>query len=169
MVLETERLKIIPLDAEQFQLLLDDTEKLEADLSLNPSGISLDENTQQAMEMLYHESLLHPNNHIWYTNWQIILKAENKSIGSACFMKEPDNEGRVEIGYGIHEPFHNKGFMTEAITAICKWAFQQKEVKSIIAETDIENISSHRVLEKLGMRKYLHSDSSIWWEIENMN
>lgn len=167
MVLETNRLKITPLNAEQFQLLLEGVEKLEKNMELTQSGISLDEQTQQAMEVLYKESLLHSSNYFWYTNWQIILKSENKSIGSACFMEEPNCEGQVEIGYGIHEPFRNNGFMSEAITCICQWAFYQKNVKSIIAETDINNFSSQKVLEKLGMRKYLSSMNSIWWKIEN--
>ena len=167
MVLETIRLKIIPLTADQFSLLLCGIDKLEKEMGLIPSDKSLDTHTRQAMEMLYNESLLHPDNYHWYTNWQIILKSENKSIGSACFMKEPDHEGAVEIGYGINDDYRNNGYMTEAIVCMCRWAFNQKNVKSVIAETNTDNYSSHRVLEKSGMLKYMHTDNSIRWKIDN--
>ena len=167
MILETARLKIIPLTTDQFGLLLCGVDKLEREMKLTPSDNSLDVHTQQAMELLYKESLLHPGNYHWYTNWQIILKSENRSIGSACFMKEPDYEGVVEIGYGINDGYRNNGYMTEAIICMCQWAFGREIVKSIIAETDIDNYSSHRVLEKSGMIRYMYTDNTIRWKIDN--
>lgn len=166
MVLETTRLQIIPLTIEQFCVLLNGVGELEKEMNLVSSGKSLDVDTQRAMEMLYEESLLHADNYNWFTNWQIILKSENKAIGSACFMKEPDAEGNVEIGYGINDDYRCKGYMTEAVIAMCQWAFLQEKVKAVIAETEIDNYGSHRVLEKSGMIKYKHSDNSIWWIIE---
>lgn len=165
MILETTRLRIILLEAEQFGLLLQGLDKLEKELNLAASDESLDADTQEAMEILYTESLLHLENYYWYTNWQIILKSENKAIGSACFMKEPDNEGKVEIGYGINKTYRSNEYMTETINCMCRWAFSQQSVKWIIAETEIDNYSSQKVLEKLGMEKYRYTDNSIWWRI----
>jgi RimJ/RimL family protein N-acetyltransferase len=154
MVIETTRLQIVPLTIEQFRLLL--------------CANSLDPHTQQAMEGLYNEALNHPNTYWWYTNWQIILKAENKSIGSACFMKEPNEYGQVEIGYGINDGFRNHGYMTEAAKAICDWALQQDDVESVVAETETDNYASHRVLEKCGMQKYKRLDESLLWRLEKI-
>lgn len=165
MILETMRLKIIPLTKEQFRLLLNGVSKLEEDMNLASSGKLLNADTQQAMEMLYKESLLHPHNYFWYTNWQIILKSENKAIGSMCFMKEPNCNGQVEIGYGINDDYRNNGYMTEAVICIYQWAFLQEDVSQIIAETEIDNYSSQKVLEKSGMIKHMHRDNSIWWKI----
>jgi RimJ/RimL family protein N-acetyltransferase len=168
MDLETTRLRIVPLTVEQFRLLLCGMDKLEEALKLIPSGESLDSHTQQAMDGLFKEALNHSDNYWWYTNWQIILKSENRLIGSACFMKEPDENGEVEIGYGIHDKYWNKGFMTETVKAICEWALLQDNVKSVIAETEINNYSSHRVLEKSALKRFLHTDESIWWKITNL-
>lgn len=167
MVLETERLRIVPLSSEQFRLLLCGMDRLETEMNLVLSGECMDADTRQAMEMLYKESLSHPDNYYWYTNWQIILKSENKAIGSACFMKEPDTEGQVEIGYGMNNAYRNNGYMTEAVMSMCRWAFCQQGVKAVIAETDANNYSSHRVLEKSGMLKHISTENSIWWRIEN--
>lgn len=166
MIIETERLRIVPLKLEQFHLLLTDIDKLEESLDLVSSGESLDPHTQQAMEGLYNEALNHKYVYWWYTNWQIILKSENRSIGSACFTKEPDIEGNVEIGYGISYHYRNNGYMTEAVICMCQWALSQENVKSVVAETEVNNYSSQRVLEKSGMEKYAYTDTGIRWRIK---
>lgn len=119
MNLETEHLKIIPLNLNQFSLLLQGMDKMEIELNLTASNQKLDEDTQTAMVELYKESILQPNDYLWYTNWQIVSKSENKSIGSACFMRKPDENNTVEVGYGINLEYRNKGYATEVIKAIC--------------------------------------------------
>ncbi|MBU3178514.1 GNAT family N-acetyltransferase [Clostridium estertheticum] len=166
MELSTERLKIIPLTLHQFKLLLDGIDKMEKELKLNASNECLDDHTQEAMKGLYKEAVKNSDRYCWYTNWQIILKSENKAIGSACFMKCPDENGEVEIGYGINSTYQNNGYMTEAAQAICEWAISQHDVSIIIAETEKDNIASHRVLKKCGMEKYKETDEEIWWRMK---
>ncbi|MBZ9608195.1 GNAT family N-acetyltransferase [Clostridium estertheticum] len=166
MELSTERLKIIPLTLQQFKLLLDGIDKLEKELKLSASNECLDGDTQEAMEGLYQEAVKNEDRYFWCTNWQIILKSENKAIGSACFMKCPDGNGEVEIGYGINSTYQKNGYMTEAAQAICEWAISQHDVSIISAETEKDNIASHRVLQKCGMEKYKETDEEIWWRIK---
>ena len=111
----TERLQILPLTLEQFALLLTDKGCLERNLGLQPSGISLDEHTREAMSGLLQEAARHPENSFWYTYWVIICTADCVSVGGLCFMGEPDASGTVEVGYGIDEPYRNHGYMTEAL------------------------------------------------------
>lgn len=148
LILETARLKIIPLTPPLLQKLLNGTPELEAELQLAPSGTELDEHTHEAMQYLYDLAEKTPDSFPWITNWQIIEKERNVSMGSACFMNVPDEKGEVEIGYGIHHAFQNHGFMTEALEAICRWAGNRPGVTAIHAETEPDNIASHRVLEK---------------------
>lgn len=54
----------------------------------------------------------YPENYIWYTLW---------------------------LGYGINEGYENKGYMTEAVTAMAKWASLQPNVNIIESEAE-ENI-----------------------------
>jgi len=166
MILETDRLKIAPLTVEQFQLLLSDVRSLEGELELAPSNEELDDATEQAMKGLLEIALNHPDKYLWYTYWLIILKSENKVIGGACFTREPDENGQVEIGYGTNMPYRNKGYMTEAIKAITGWALLRTEVKTIIAETESTNYASHKVLINCSMVKYIESGDSIWWKLE---
>ena len=59
-----------------------------------------------------------------------------------------DDKGIVEIGYGINEGYGNRGYMTEAVRAIVKWASEQPNVNHIEAEAEENNYASIRVLEK---------------------
>ena len=88
-MIETKRLRIIPLDSEQFALLLNGVHFMEDALRLTPSNETLDPHTRQAMTGQYQLAGKHPENFLLLTNWQIILKSENKAIGSACFKNLP--------------------------------------------------------------------------------
>lgn len=163
MQLNSRRLTIIPLELQDFKLLLSDTDKMEKALNLNPSGSCLDEHTLNAMRWLYGQAENNKENYIFYTNWQIILKSENISIGSACFKGIPDNTGTVEIGYGINEKFRGNGYMTEAVKEILKWALSQPDIKYVIAETEKTNTASHKVMIKNGMVMFKETDSTCFW------
>lgn len=163
MELATERLRIIPLNLKLFNLLLTDKEALESTLGLNHSKDNLDMHTQIAMRELYDTAKKNTDDYFWYTNWQIILKRINMSVGSACFMGRPDSSGTVEIGYGMNEEFQRCGYMTEAVKAMCRWAFTQPGVRYVTADTEKNNIASQRVLIKCGMEKYKETDEFISW------
>lgn len=53
MVIETKRLKLIPLNLEQFSLLLESIPQLENIMCLNPSNEVFDTHLQQAMQFMY--------------------------------------------------------------------------------------------------------------------
>ncbi|MBB4036902.1 putative N-acetyltransferase YhbS [Dysgonomonas hofstadii] len=166
MLLETNRLKIIPLTIGQFKLLLSGMEKLERELVLTPSNYILEERTCEAMECQYNLAAGNPDNHLWHTNWQIVLKSENKAVASFCFKNAPDEAGLIEIGYGTNPGYQNKGIMTEAVKLLSDWAFCHMSVISVIAETYRNNIPSQRVLQKNGMAIYKETEESLWWKLE---
>ncbi len=164
MQLNSQRLKIIPLELQHFKLLLSGVDKMEKALNLSPSDSGLNEHTLSAMRWLYGQAENDKENYLFYTNWQIILKSENISIGSACFKGIPDNTGTVEIGYGIDEKFRCKGYMTEAVKEILKWALAKNEIKCVTAETEKDNIASHKVMIKNGMILFKETDSTYFWK-----
>jgi [ribosomal protein S5]-alanine N-acetyltransferase len=90
--------------------------------------------------------------------YMIMLKESGDVIG----MIDPRIEGpRVGIGYGTARSYWGKGYVTEATRAIIEWAFQQPAIYRVYATTDVDNVASRRVLEKVGMqcegilRKYI--------------
>ena len=58
----------------------------------------------------------------------------------------------AELGYWLAEPHWGKGYVSEATRAIIDWAFQQPSIYRVYATTDVENVASRRVLEKVGMQ-----------------
>ncbi len=88
----------------------------------------------------------------------ITLKASGDVIG----MIDPRIEvPKVGIGYAAARAHWGNGYVPEATRAIIDWAFQQPSIYRVYATTDIDNIASRRVLEKVGMqcegilRKYI--------------
>ncbi len=82
--------------------------------------------------------------------YMIAMKENNQVIG----MIDPRIEAsRVGVGYVIGYAHWGKGYMTEATRAIIEWAFQQPPIYRVYATTDVENIGSQRVLEKVGMQR----------------
>ncbi|HSA99948.1 MAG TPA: GNAT family N-acetyltransferase [Anaerolineales bacterium] len=85
-----------------------------------------------------------------------------KETGEVIGMIDPHIEGaKVGIGYGAARAHWGKGYMPEAVRALIDWALQQPAIYRVYATTDVENIASRRVLEKVGMqcegilRKYI--------------
>jgi ribosomal-protein-alanine N-acetyltransferase len=90
--------------------------------------------------------------------YMITLKESDAVIG----MIDPRIEGsKVGIGYVAARIYWGKGYVTEATRAFIEWAFQQPSIYRVYATTDVENVASQRVLEKVGMqcegilRKYI--------------
>jgi ribosomal-protein-alanine N-acetyltransferase len=58
---------------------------------------------------------------------------------------------RAEIGYVLARPWWGRGLMTEAARAVVEWALDQPAIYRVWAVTDVDNVGSARVLEKVGM------------------
>lgn len=163
MKLQTNRLNIIPLSISDMELFILSTDKLEKRLNLSPSNSTLDSTTQYALTYNYNLAINDPDNCIWYTFWAIIETESNQMVANACFKDKPDDEGRIEIGYGTNENFRNKGIMTEAVNAISQWALTQKDVKIVIAETDRDNYASQKVLQKCRFEQSAETETGYLW------
>ena len=129
----TERMKVYPISIEKMKEIVE---------------IEKNEIIKIAYKEMLDGCLNYPENYILYTLWFMELKdSENEIIGTLSF-KGIDDKGIVEIGYGINEVYGNRGYMTEAVRAVIKWASRQPDVKQIEAEAEKDNIASIRVLEK---------------------
>ena len=56
----------------------------------------------------------------------------------------------VEVGFAIERCHQRKGFATEAVRAICKWATTELPIQTILGITAIDNIASQGVLLRAG-------------------
>ena len=167
MKLETERLFIFPLTYDQLILYLQAKGTLEEELNLNKGNQIIPQELLDA----FHETILPSvadaeKNYQYSTLWTMVSKELNQMVGDLCFKGGPNARGEIEIGYGTHDEFQGKGYMTEAIGAISAWAFTQLDVKTILAETDHANLASHRTLDKNKFKPHKKVESMIWWKLE---
>jgi RimJ/RimL family protein N-acetyltransferase len=167
-ILETEKLKLIPLDAQNLRWSIEDRQKMERNLRVKITDTELEESVKKAMRTSLKMVLENKKDYLWFTSWEIVLKKENRIIGGLCFKGCPDEKGRVEIAYGIQDEYRCKGYATEAVKELITWAFSFNHVTEIIAETEKDNLPSHRVLEKAGMQKYEENEKMFWWRINKI-
>ena len=76
----------------------------------------------------------------------------------------------AEIGYGLSRSFWGRGITVEAMRAIVQAAFDcYTQLVRIRARADNENTASHRVMEKLGMKRegHLRQDSFLLGELRD--
>lgn len=161
--LHTERLRILPLNAENLRNLIDDPKQLAQQLSLISSDSFLDTGLQQAMKIRLAKLLEDQDHYIWYTNWLIVSKSHNCSVGGIMIKGLPNDDGEVIIGYYTLPDYQCNGFMTETIRAMKNWLLSQPVVKSVVADTEKNNIASHKVLEKAGAVLYKETAELFYW------
>lgn len=87
-----------------------------------------------------------------FFDWAVILKEENKMIGTAGFARIDIDNGTGEIGYVINPVYHGNGYATEAVTEVMMFGFMELNLHRIEARCMDGNTSSRRVMEKCGMR-----------------
>lgn len=81
----------------------------------------------------------------------IIEKQTNKFVGW-CGLWRLNETNELEIGYAINKDDWGKGFATEAARFFLLYAFEQLKPDKIVAVAEPENLSSRRVMEKIGMK-----------------
>ena len=164
--LNSDRLIIIPLDEKSLVQATHDYEGMQVKLGLVKNNSSLDEEMQYAMEVRLRKVKENIHDYKWFTNWAIVIKDEMKIIGFIMIKGTPNENGEVIIGYGIDEIYQRKGYATESVKALSDWIFKNEKVQSIIADTERENIASHKVLLNLGAELYKEENDLIWWKIK---
>lgn len=85
----------------------------------------------------------------WYARLRISGTSARTLIGGGGFLGPP-TEGIVQIGYSMLPGFQGRGYATELVGGLVRWAGAQAGVSCIVAETEWANPASVRVLEKSG-------------------
>lgn len=72
---------------------------------------------------------------------------EKQLIGTVMYRFNKNNTDACEIGYSIGRAFWRKGFGKEIVKVMLKTIQENKEIHTVIAWSNIENIASIKVLE----------------------
>jgi len=89
-------------------------------------------------------------NTLGYSSYSLITKADGLKIGT-CGLYNRDGVDGIDIGFSLLPQFEGFGYAYESAHRLIRAAFEEFEIKEIKAITAKENISSQRLLEKLGL------------------
>lgn len=77
----------------------------------------------------------------------------NEPIGRVVLWKIDDSINEWEIGWDVHPRYWGNGYAPEAAMAVLEFAFNDLRVHRIQALCNDQNISSEKVMIKIGMKK----------------
>ena len=86
----------------------------------------------------------------WWLPYLVIHRTEDALVGACGYKGPPDDDGVVEIGYGIAPAYRGQGLTTEAASALADHAFSRPGVTGVRAHTHPETNASTRILAKCG-------------------
>ena len=85
--------------------------------------------------------------------WAITLKDAPKLIGSIGIYNIVKEKAEAEIGYELLPQYQGKGIMLEALKTAIKFGFDTLKLKTIVADSRVDNLRSVNLLEKCGFTK----------------
>lgn len=86
------------------------------------------------------------NNQTFY--WGISLKDQPNLIGTICLWNFSEDRKVAEVGYELLPDYHRKGMMSEALSAVLNFGFNDLHLQEIVAMTNKFNENSKRILLK---------------------
>ncbi|ELK45018.1 GNAT family N-acetyltransferase [Halobacillus sp. ACCC02827] len=145
MEVKSARLKLFPVTLDLAQTLMKNSLAFYYKFQL-PWNKNWPHDGLRALLPMYAERLENNPEELGFGPWVIIDLEEEHVIGDIGFKGLPDEDGNIEVGYHIVASERNFGFASEAVDALCQWAFRQENVKGIEAQCDKGNIPSQKVL-----------------------
>ena len=146
-LLETERLvlrEIITDDAEFMYQLMNDASWLRFIGDRNIKSI-------EVAEKYIANKLMPSYEKFGFGFYLTSLKENDAPIGVCGLIKRPSLE-HVDVGFAFMPEFRNKGYGYESSVAILDYAKDELGIDYIVAITDLDNIASIKLLEKLGLK-----------------
>lgn len=92
------------------------------------------------------------------------VRETSKVIGEVLLKWGSAVNREGEIGFAVHTGYHHQGYATEAANAMLRLGFNDLDLHRIIAVCLAENVSSIRLLRRLGMRQEAHLRDSLFFK-----
>ena len=83
----------------------------------------------------------------------LVRTEDGRAVGGMGYHGCPDEEGRAEVGYDLTQAARGKGYATEALRGLARWALAHDDVKSLFATVDRTNAPSQGVLSRAGFSR----------------
>ena len=94
---------------------------------------------------------MHQGENTGFYGWTVTL--EGNPIGTMALFDVDEKNESAEIGASLASGFWNRGYMSEALSAVISFAFTEIELNRLIATCHTENTGSRRIMEKNLMKR----------------
>ncbi|GAA2151670.1 hypothetical protein GCM10009760_47320 [Kitasatospora kazusensis] len=99
-----------------------------------------------------------------FGGYEIRRASDGLAIGGIGFHGGPDEDGAVEIGYGLAESARRQGYAVEAVRRMIELAREQGVAK-FLGNTDLDNIPSQRVMLSAGLSFVREDEQLKYYEL----
>lgn len=82
--------------------------------------------------------------------WGMFNNSDGAFIGGCLLRPFHGDPNLFEIGYSINRQHWGRGLATEMVEALVKYGFTTPNISAIVACTELPNLASQRVLQKVG-------------------
>lgn len=118
---------------------------------------------EKAVDFVAHMLSAEPMKSQWL-QVAVELKSAQQMIGDVAFFIKRDDQRQALIGYSLARPFWGRGYAFEAVSCLLAYLFDEFNLHRVIAECDVENDPSWRLLEKLGFRREAHLVENLFFK-----
>lgn len=160
--IDTKRLYLFPFTLNIAQEVLSGSNACLTDIGLKAGQYWPDEDMLETLPRII-EKLELVSAPTGFESWMIVEKESMSVIGDAGFKGRPDEQGAVDLGYGIIAAKRKRGYATEAAQGLISWAFTQPEVHIITARCLPENEGSINILTLSGFKNDGLKDGLLHW------
>ena len=84
-------------------------------------------------------------------SWGIVRKDQDRLVGTIGYMWYQPENNAAEVGYSIARDCWNQGFMTEALSEVLRYSFENMSMNRVEAQHEVDNPASGAVMRKNGM------------------
>ena len=92
----------------------------------------------------------------------IVPHGADKPVGDVAFHITRANPRLAYIGYTLSQQVWGQGFASEAASKLLDYLFRVLDMHRVVADCDVNNTASFRLLERLGFRREAHYIESYW-------
>jgi RimJ/RimL family protein N-acetyltransferase len=79
-------------------------------------------------------------------------RTTGKYLGGCGVVAYDEESGSAEIGYWLAMEHQGKGYVTEAVRALCRYLFEECDANRAVICNDVRNAASRSVAERVGFR-----------------
>jgi RimJ/RimL family protein N-acetyltransferase len=97
----------------------------------------------------------------WF-QFALVHNETDQLLGDCALLVKADDPQQAEIGYTLARAHQGQGYATEALTTLLDYLFGTLELHRVVAQVDVRNEPSFRLLERLGFRREGHFLQSYW-------